>query len=322
MLNQNYAQLVTYAIIVTYNGSYWIEKCISSLEESSVAINVIVVDNCSTDNTVELIKNSFPNVLIVESDSNLGFGKANNLGIAKAYHAGADYVFLLNQDAWVFPNAVEELIKVQRSNPEYYVLSPIHLDGKGKNLDFSFSTYISPYRCDGFISDMVLKKPAIKAVYPLSFVNAAFWLLSRESITKVGGFDPIFPHYGEDDDYLQRVHFHSGKVGICPLSFGCHDRDQTPVNIAKFPLEKRYKRQIVVSLILLMNINQSFFHCFMVFTRARMDAFFAEFFKLQVKESFLELKVSFYILSMILHIKRRRSENKKEASQMKLNILN
>jgi GT2 family glycosyltransferase len=302
------------AIIVTYNGAYWIEKCLQSLENSSTKVDIIVVDNCSNDNTVELIIDRFPHVLLIQSEVNLGFGKANNLGILKALDAGADYFFLLNQDAWVLPNTIEELIRVQRSNPEYFILSPVHLDGSGVNLDFSFSTYVSPYNCQGFISDVVLRNNNMKDVYPINFVNAALWLVSKESVNVVGYFDPIFPHYGEDDDYLQRVLYHSGKIGICPSAFGFHDRDQSPVDVRKFSLERRYKRQIVACLITLMNINKSFYHCFMVFMSTRMNFFFVELFRLRFKVAFIEFKVLIYVLFKIPEIKRRRLANMKVAN--------
>lgn len=315
MENQHNAESNIYAIIVTYNGAQWIEKCLLSLENSTVPVEVIVVDNCSNDNTVDLVRERFGNAILIQSELNLGFGKANNIGMKKAFAAGASYVFLLNQDAWVLPNTISELVKVQRNSPEYFVLSPVHLNGSGTGLDFSFSNYISPYHCKDFVSDMVLQRQPAKDVYPISFVNAALWLVSRESIIKVGYFDPIFPHYGEDDDYLQRVLYHSGKIGICPSVFGFHDRDQSPVDITKFSNEKRYKRQIVVCLITLMNINKSFYHCFMVFARGRMNSFFAEFFKFRLKKSFLELKVLIYILFMMLKIKKRRTANMKVATE-------
>jgi len=202
---------------------------------------------------------------------------------------------ILDQDAWIMPDTIETLVSTQQANPEYYVLSPIHLDGTGTKLDFGFSIYISPYHCKNLVSDLILKNGAEKPVYTTTFVNAAFWLISRECLERVGLFDPIFPHYGEDDDYMHRVMYHGGHTGICPAAFGCHDRVQGLAEVKKFPYEKRYKRQIVACLITLMNINRSFYHCLMVFMRSRMEFFFSAFLKLRLKEAVLEMKVFFAI---------------------------
>lgn len=305
---------MVFVVIVTYNGALWVDKCFGSLKQSTIPLHIIVVDNKSTDSCVAQIRQDYPEVDIINSAENLGFGKANNLGILKALEQGADYVFLLNQDAWIMPDTIETLVSTQQANPEYYVLSPIHLDGTGTKLDFGFSIYISPYHCKNLVSDLILKNGAEKPVYTTTFVNAAFWLISRECLERVGLFDPIFPHYGEDDDYMHRVMYHGGHTGICPAAFGCHDRVQGLAEVKKFPYEKRYKRQIVACLITLMNINRSFYHCLMVFMRSRMEFFFSAFLKLRLKEAVLEMKVFFAMLFQMKKIIRHRNNNKKHGS--------
>jgi GT2 family glycosyltransferase len=80
-----------YFIIVTYNAMKWAEKCFTSLRQSSVPVHCIVVDNGSTDGTQKYITSNFPEVELIQSEKNLGFGKANNIGIEKAYQKGADF---------------------------------------------------------------------------------------------------------------------------------------------------------------------------------------------------------------------------------------
>lgn len=80
-----------YFIIVTYNAMKWAEKCFSSLRNSSIPVHTIVVDNGSIDGTQDYIKSQFPDVELIQSAENLGFGKANNIGIEKAYKNGADF---------------------------------------------------------------------------------------------------------------------------------------------------------------------------------------------------------------------------------------
>lgn len=235
----------TSVVIVTYNPLNWIEKCLDSLVLSSLSVEILVIDNNSADGFQEIIKSKYPQVELFQSDVNLGFGAANNIGIKKAYNNGADFVFLLNQDAWVQTDTIQKLILAQQKEPEYGIVSPMHLNGKGDKLDFNFSNYINPFQCKGLYSDIYLNK--IKSsIYPLGFVNAAGWLLSRKCIEAVGGFNPSFFHYGEDDNYIQRVHFHKFKVGILPTAILFHDREERNDNIYFQDSELIYKRKIIL----------------------------------------------------------------------------
>jgi GT2 family glycosyltransferase len=157
----------------------------------------------------------------------LGFGQANNIGIKYALAQGAEYVFLLNQDAYLQEGCIETLIETHKKNTAYGILSPIHLNGQGNRLDRNFSNYINYTANPDFYSDFVLKKP-LQEIYEVPFVNAAGWLLSRDILEKVGGFDPIFFHYGEDDNYCQRARFHGFKIGVVPTTFLYHDRAERP----------------------------------------------------------------------------------------------
>ena len=98
-----------FSIIVTYNGAPWIERCLHDLFESDLETEVIVVDNASSDNTLELL-HSFENIHLVKNIENVGFGQANNVGIDLAMKQGADFIFLLNQDAYVFKNTISQLV--------------------------------------------------------------------------------------------------------------------------------------------------------------------------------------------------------------------
>jgi GT2 family glycosyltransferase len=213
-----------YIIVVTYNAMPWIAKCL----ESTKPYSVIVVDNSSTDKTLDFIKKKHPEITVIAQDTNLGFGQANNIGISYALSMAAGSVFLLNQDAYLMDDCLDQLIKIQKHKPEYAILSPVHLNGEGNLLDRNFSLYVRFDSNPNFYSDFILNKPK-KEVYEVPFVNAAGWLLSKKCLETVGGFDPIFFHYGEDDNYCQRVQYHGLKVGVVPTSFLMHDRENREV---------------------------------------------------------------------------------------------
>ncbi|SHG39993.1 glycosyltransferase family 2 protein [Chryseobacterium sp. OV279] len=212
-------------IIVTYNAIKWAERCFTSLRKSSVPVKCIVVDNGSVDGTQEYIRNNFPEVDFTQSETNLGFGKANNIGIEKAYKNGADFFYLMNQDAWLYEDSMEKMLEVFNHHPrqeEVGIISPIHIDGTEKYMDIFLDQYIAKnYEKTRMISDLYFQ--TLKPWYEINFINAAHWLLPRKTIESVGGFNPYFFHYGEDDEYVNRVHFHNMKVILVPGSKVVHD---------------------------------------------------------------------------------------------------
>ncbi|WP_075794043.1 glycosyltransferase family 2 protein [Massilia putida] len=231
-----------FVIIVTYNGSKWVTPCFSSLRKSTVPLHTIVIDNGSQDDTLARIAADYPEVEIVNTGKNHGFGKANNIGMELAYRRGADYVFLLNQDAWIDPDAVEKLVDAHQRHPDYGIISPMHLNGASDGLDYGFSNYIGPNKCRGLYSDIYLGR--VKDVYDVGFVNAAAWSMTRECLERVGGFSPSFFHYGEDDNYTQRLHFHKLKLGVLPTSRIYHDREQRPPS-KFFESGETFRREVI-----------------------------------------------------------------------------
>jgi len=214
-----------FVIIVTYNGRIWFDRCLGSLCESVIPVQTVVIDNGSSDNSVDYIKSKFPDVKVFASEKNLGFGQGNNKGIKYALDKGADYVFLLNQDAWIEPSTISELVRIHQMNPTYGILSPVNL---GVNKDIildGFIELLADYKNVDikWIEDIYFDR--LKDVYQIESVNAAAWLLPKKVLEIVGGFDPIFFHYGEDDNYLQRTHYHGFLVGVCPGVTIVHDAE-------------------------------------------------------------------------------------------------
>lgn len=209
----------TFIIIVTYNGERWIRQCINSC----LGYNVIVIDNNSSDQTIKIIENEYPKVVLLKQENNLGFGKANNLGISYALKNSCDYVFLLNQDAYLEKDVIDRMLAVHKKNTDYGVLSPIHLNGEGNKLDKNFSNYIN-YNGNPYLYLDALKGET-KEIYEVPFVNAAAWLIPAATLKIIGGFDPLFFHYGEDNNYCQRLQYHDLKIGIVSNTYIYHDRE-------------------------------------------------------------------------------------------------
>ncbi|MDR1652631.1 MAG: glycosyltransferase family 2 protein [Prevotellaceae bacterium] len=224
-----------FAIIVTYNGmrDEWIPKCIGSLRQYAENVQVVAIDNGSADGAVEFIKREFPQVKVFENGKNLGFGGANNIGIRYALEQGADFVLLLNQDAWLIrQNTVNELVRICSENPEFGIISPVHLNKAQNSIEklllkrFVLLNKVGNW-CEintELVNDLYFK--TLKDIYATKYVNAAAWFIPRATLETLGGFDPTFFHYGEDDNYLNRLFYNGLQLGICPKLSLVHDNER------------------------------------------------------------------------------------------------
>lgn len=236
-------QYKIFVIVITYNGFKWIDKCFGSLLSSTIPLKIIAIDNASSDGTPGFIRKKFSEVELIEAGDNLGFGKANNIGLKVAMERNADYVFLLNQDAWIEPDTIEKLINISEANLQYGIISPIHLNGEGNAIDYNFSNYLCPATTAGFYSDLLLGE--LKSVYDSIYVNAAAWLLTSKCVSDVGVFSPRFRHYGEDDEYIFRLRKKGLKIGIVPSAKIYHDRKQGVANEKVFTENNIYTKALL-----------------------------------------------------------------------------
>ena len=239
--------MIIYTVIVTYNGIKWVDFCLGSLRLSSIKTTPIVIDNNSTDNTVQYIRSNYPEAIVIEQEINMGFGQANNIGLRYALEHNADYVLLLNQDAAIAPNMLE-LCLAQSDGQS--LLSPIHMNGDGTRVDNSFREY-SLIKCPELINDNFAGN--IKDYYSCGEICAACWLLPISIIKKIGGFNPLFFHYSEDNNYYHRLVYHQVPIRLIPQARIFHDRGE-------FGNKITYNKQWLPGNILLCatNINLTF----------------------------------------------------------------
>ncbi|NPD91119.1 glycosyltransferase family 2 protein [Xylanibacter muris] len=208
-------------IIVSYNFKRWLNPCLDSLRKTTIPVSAVVIDNGSQDDTVEIIRRNYPEVRIIPTGKNLGFGRANNIGMRIALKEGFDYVFLMNQDAWVEPDTIEKLAKEMEKHHDYGILSPTHITGKGDCEDAGFAFYAKDGKANGTITDV-------------QFVNAAFWMIPVEVLRTTGGFSPLFYHYGEDIDFANRVIYRHLRIGFMHSAIAYHDREYRQITHRQF----------------------------------------------------------------------------------------
>lgn len=210
-------------IIVTYNAMKWATQCFDSLLKSRHEVDVYVIDNGSTDGTPEYIQKQYPKYNFFQTDKNLGFGAANNVGFRFAISNNYDYVYLLNQDAWIFEDTIEKLIGASKNNTDYGIISPMQYSGDEKKLDKGFQKIYSK----------AYHKNTCSSLVDVPFIMAAHWFIPINVLKKVGGFSPSFFHYGEDLNYIDRVKYHGYKIGIVNTAKSVHDRFDRPETAEK-----------------------------------------------------------------------------------------
>lgn len=217
------------SVVITYNALQrnWLYKCLASLENSVLKTDIFVVDNFSPDGTAREVEQKFPNVKLIKSEENLGFAKGNNLGFKKAIEENYDFIFLLNQDAWITETTIANLVNAQLKNEEFGILSPIHYNGEGDNLEELFAVFLLRHQGQGrkFYFDHI-DGNFLQEIYNITYMHAACWLISRKCFTKVGFFDDIlFRQYGEDDNYISRARYFDFKIGIVSKAVFYHDTE-------------------------------------------------------------------------------------------------
>ena len=229
-------------IVVTYNGMRWLERCLGSVSDQA---DLFVFDNDSTDGSADFVASRYPAAKLVRSAENLGFSRPNNVGFDYAAKKGYRYVYLLNQDAWLEPGALDLLVAASEAHPEYGVLSPMQYQDGYKKLDSQFEKLLM--RADAPVAEV----PRIMA---------AHWLVPVRVIEQIGPFEEaLFPLYGQDDEWCHRLHFFGLKVGVVPAARAVHDRALRPE-----PLEKVVRRNFYTgSLVRLCQHNRPLFEKFL-----------------------------------------------------------
>lgn len=241
--------MIIYAIIVTYNAMRrgWIDRCLQSLQTSTIPVTAIVVDNLSTDGTREYVPSHYPDAIWFPQNKNIGFGQANNIGIKYAMEQEADYVLLLNQDAVILPDTLALLITESNG---IAMITPIHCNGDGSRFDCNFERYTLA-RVNNLPKTLEECK-TMKGHYEIGEVCAACWLMPSYLIKTVGGFNPLFFQYSEDNNYFHRMMYHQIKTYLVPSAQMFHDR-------MTYGNKKIYSKQLLRRrlLLVLCNINNS-----------------------------------------------------------------
>jgi len=199
-------------IIANYNGKTLLEKCLESLFKVNYDnFEVILVDNNSTDETVDFITKNYPSIILIKLDSNKGFAEPNNIG---AKIAKGEHLLLLNNDTVVTYNFISEMIKVLEHDKTIGICQSLLLKPDG-SLDSS-GDFIDKL---GVVYNSKTKTDEIREI---SSARGASMLIHKELFEKLGGFDEKFFVSFEDVDLGWRTWILGYRVFLAPKSIVYH----------------------------------------------------------------------------------------------------
>jgi len=211
-------------IIVNYNVKEFLQNLIHSIEKATLNLTkeIIIVDNASDDGSVDFIKDKFPEVKLIANKKNLGFGKANNLGLKIA---AGEYILLINPDTLVAEDTFEKMIQFFNDTPAAGLAGCKILNPDGTLQLACRRSFPGPWTSFTKVTGLstLFPKSKIFARYNLTYldenksyevdaISGSFMMMRRSVYDKVGGFDEQFFMYGEDLDLCYRIQKSGFKV--------------------------------------------------------------------------------------------------------------
>jgi GT2 family glycosyltransferase len=213
---------MVYAVTVNWNRSSDTLDCLASLSHSTYNnLRILVVDNGSTDGSPELISSEFPMIEQIHNTENLGFARGYNLGMKHALNAGADFIFIINNDATVAPETISNLI--QYSGPKTGIIAPLINYADHPNLIWSSGGLTNSWNLEKHdpyyeITDQGNWEPVLTR----DFVTGCAMLFPKNTLSQVGYFDENFHLYYEDMDLCFRVRKAGLDIIVVPKAKAWH----------------------------------------------------------------------------------------------------
>jgi hypothetical protein len=193
-------------VLLNWNGAHYTCPCIQSLKQSSYSqIEVVVVDNGSTDGSPDQIAAQFPDVALIRNPTNLGFAQGNNIGIDYSLGSGADYVLILNNDTLVDREMVSELVAAAvRQDDSVAVCPKIFWYHQPNRFWFAGSRALVWGGIFHHVGTNEVDSTQYESESEIGFATGCCILVPRKILESVGKFDPAFFIYCEDVDWSLR----------------------------------------------------------------------------------------------------------------------
>jgi len=238
-------------VIVSWNAKKYLEECLTSLHglDEGPSLEILVVDNASSDGSPEMVRNQFPDVKLIETGANLGFSRANNLAIELAT---GKYVCLINSDVNVPSDCLAKMYRYMEKEPTIGLLGPkmIGVDGRAHRSGMRFpsiwNAFVralaldSIFKGTGIFGGSLMADFQFDRTRDVDVLNGWFWMVRREALNQVGLLDERFFIYGEDIDWCKRFHLAGWRVVFYSEAEALHYGGASSANAPlRFSLEKQ-----------------------------------------------------------------------------------
>ncbi len=211
---------LVYIIILNWNGWQHTLNCVTSLERVKYPnLETIVIDNGSEDDSVERIKASFPDLQLLQMDTNLGFTGGNNQGIRHALEHNADYILLLNNDVIVDPDFLDIMVETVQNEKRLGALNPkiYYLEGDHENVLWSTGGKINLWlAASGNRGRDQTDRGQYDRPADIDFGSGCCLLMSRAALSEIGLLNDAYFAYYEDVDWSFRLRKKGLAVGYVP----------------------------------------------------------------------------------------------------------
>jgi len=208
--------VILHIYILNWNQPELTSDCVQSLlnQTTSVDYRIFIIDNGSTDNSVEIFNQKFPNIEVLRNESNLGFQGGMNRGLSHGLNQGARYILIINNDTIADPLMIDELIK--NIPDDAALVSPIIYYYDSPKKIWSIGGKINPIILE--VTRFLDFSPSkTQKSIPRDFIPSCAWLLRRETIGKIGYLDAsYYPIYYDDLDYCIRLKRQGCKIYLLP----------------------------------------------------------------------------------------------------------
>jgi len=207
-----------FIIILNYNGLEVLKKCLtSSFKIDYPNFEIVIIDNNSSDGSLEMAKTNFSKAIFIKNEANLGFAAGNNVGIKFALERAADFVLILNNDVEVEKNFLTQLMDNMAENQKIGIASPVIFDAQTKEIWFSGG------RIDWWrVKTIHEKKIQTEKIFSSQIITGCAMLVRAAVFQKIGLLDESFFLYWEDADFSLRAKKAGFQNVVIPASWVYH----------------------------------------------------------------------------------------------------
>jgi GT2 family glycosyltransferase len=229
---------LVYIIVLNYCSAEDTLECVEAIRKIGYPhVRLLVIDNGSPDGSGRRLEKNIPPHEFIGLSENIGYAGGNNVGLHRALQEGAEYVFIVNPDVRLLPDSIQAYVDVMESDASIGALNPLQVMPDKETIDKKFLECV----LRGVTDRNSVKSLGPSEVWEVRSLFGASLMLSRSALERVGGFDPLYFAYGEEQDLCRRIRYHGLRLVVTSKSPVVHLRTREKAGMDDFRLFLRLK---------------------------------------------------------------------------------